>query len=251
MGSRQDRLAKLQPYVEKARGMQGWTFDVQAVPLGPELPWDYEARARQLVAGTGSVLDMGTGGGERFAEICQGYTRMATATESWGPNVPVAMARLAPLGIVVVRASSLHLPFADGAFDLVLDRHEELGPAEVARVLVPGGHVLTQQVYGNWPELKTFFPRMTDFGPHFELYQDGFRSSGLTVTRAETHESQTAFGSLGDVVYLLTAASETLPDFDVERDLDALLALERDLTREQGIVLTEPRYIIEAHKPPG
>ena len=232
--------------------MRGWTFDMQALPLGPELPWDYEARARELLAGTGSVLDMGTGGGELFAEICRGYTRMATATESWPPNVPVASARLAPMGIAVVHASSLHLPFADSAFDLVLERHEELDLTEVARVLAPGGKALTQQVgYDNWRELQEFFPRMTRYDPFFETYRDGLRGSGLSITRAETHDSQTAFGSLGDIVYLLTAASETLPDFDVERDLDALLALERDLTREQGIVLTEPRYIIEAHKPPG
>ena len=133
-----------------------------------------------------------------------------------------------------------------------MNRHEELDPTEVARVLPSGGRVLTQQVgYDNWRELNQFFPRMTSYDPFFEAYRDGLRGSGLVVAQAETHEGQTAFGSLGDVVYLLTAASETLPNFDVESDLDALLALERDLTREQDIVLTEPRYIIEAHKPQG
>ena len=90
---------------------------------------------------------------------------------------------------------------------------------------------------------------MTDFGPLFELYSQGLRESGLDIVYADTHERQTAFGGLGDIVYLLTVAPWTIPGFDVERDLDALLALERGLTREPGIVLTETRYIIGALKP--
>ena len=174
------------------------------------------------------------------------------ATEEWQPNVPVASARLALMDAQVVHASILHLPFDAGAFELVLNRHEELDPAEVSRVLVPAGLFLTQQVGSdNWRELGDLFPRMTDFEPLFELYSQGLRESGLDIVYTDTHERQTAEGGLGDIVYLLTAAPWTIPDFDVERDLDALLALEHALTRERGIVLTETRYIIEALKPQG
>ena len=63
-------------------------------------------------------------------------------------------ARLSAIGAPVVHASSLHLPFGAGAFELVLNRHEELDPAEVARILAPGGRFLTQQVGSdNWREL--------------------------------------------------------------------------------------------------
>ena len=193
---------------------------------------------------------MGTGGGERFSRIWWGHDGLAVATEEWLPNVPVASARLSAIGAPVVHTSSLHLPFGAGAFDLVLDRHEELDPAEVARILAPVGRFLTQQVGSdNWRELWDYFPRMTDFGPLFEPYSKGLRESGLDIVYTDTHERQTAFSGLGDIVYLLTAAPWTIPGFDVERDLDALLALERGLTREPGIVLTETRYIIEAHKP--
>ena len=156
------------------------------------------------------------------------------------------------MGIQVVHASSLHLPFSAGVFDLVLNRHEELDPVGVASVLAPGGRFLTQRVGNdNWRELAEYFPRMTDFGPLFDLYRRGLGESGLDIVHADTHERRTAFGGLGDIVYLLTAAPWTVPDFDVNRDLDALLSLERGLTREQGIVLTETRYIIEAVKPRG
>ena len=192
---------------------------------------------------------MGTGGGEAFGDLCDGYPGFAVATEGWSGNVLVAAERLSPRGIPVVHASSLQLPFADGSFELILNCHEELSPEEVARVLAPGGYVLTQQVgRNNWQELFEFFPQMHDFGPHFELYQNGFRAGGLIVKRAESHNFLVAFPGLGEVVYMLTAAPWTIPDFNLERDIEALLALERSAKREEGIVLTESRYIIEAYK---
>ena len=230
--------------------MRGWAPEYDGpTRLGPGPRWDHEQRARELLEGARSVLDLGTGGGEFLAGVCDGYLGLAVATEEWAPNVPVAASRLSAVGITVLHASSEHLPFADGSFDLVLDRHEALDPEDAGRVVARGGYVLTQQVTNsNWQELRAFFPRMTEFAPHFERYQSGFRNAGLKVTRAETHDCLVKFASLGEVAYLLQAAPWTVPDFDLDGDLDALLALERSAGGD-GIVLTEGRYIIEARKP--
>ena len=230
--------------------MRGWTFDVHPQRLGPETPWSYEARAKELLTGAGSVLDMGTGGGGLFANICEGYGGASVATEAWPPNVPVAARLLSPMGVEVVHASGVQLPFSDGSFDVVLNCHEDLAPSEVVRVTAPEGRILTQQVArSNWQELRDYFPRMHDFGPFFERYQAGLRSGGLTVTRAETHDAHEAYSTLGDVVYMLTVTPWTIPGFDPAQDLDALLALDRGLRREEGIVLTKSRFLIEAYKP--
>ena len=249
--NKQRALDRLRPYVERARAMRGWMFeDVRSVRVGSSTPWDYVARARELVIDAQFVLDMGTGGGERFAAICDGFAGQAIATEPWLGNLHVAVERLSAIGIPVVFASNVSLPFADGSFDLVLNRHEELIPSDVARVLAPGGTVLTQQIGPNhWQEIVEFFPRAApEDDDFFQCYQDGFRRSGLTVTKAQVHDTQVAFESLGDFVYMLTAIPWTIPDFDVERDLDALLALEGALQRDEGIVLTESYFVIEARK---
>ncbi len=48
---------------------------------------------------------------------------------------------------------------------------------------------------------------------------------------------------------MLTVAPWTIPDFDIDRDLDALLAVERDCRTDEGLVLTESRYLIVVEKP--
>ena len=245
------RLAELRPYVEKAKRMKGWSIDMQRVNLGPETPWSYNERARELLSGARVVLDMGTGGGERFSRICGGFDGRAVATEAWPPNVPVAAARLTPLGISVLHTHGLCLPLADDCIDLVVNRHEELDPADVARVLAPGGRMLTQQIGRNyWQELTTVFPGSTPGSEDlFQTYRDGFREAGLGLIDAREHDQKVAYDSLGDIVYMLTISPWEVPDFDLERDIDALLALESDCRRDEGVVLTHSNFIIEAEKP--
>jgi SAM-dependent methyltransferase len=206
--------------------------------------------ARALAADARTLLDLGTGGGERLSAIVRDSRTRSVATEEWHGNAPVAHRTLHPLGADVVRCSSLVLPFASAAFDLVLDRHEALEPAEVARVLTAGGIVLTQQVGpDNWPELRPYFPEKTAFGNHFDTYQRGLRDSGLILDDVRWHDDTVAFERLSDLVFMLLVAPWEAPTFDPDTDVDRLIALEDALRRPAGIALTEPRYLIRAHKP--
>ncbi len=235
--------------IDRARGFSGWTFDVCAKRLDAGPAWDYETMARARARDARRALDMGTGGGEVLSRIAVGLTARFVASEQWEVNAPVAARRLAPLGIDVVRAASLRLPFADGAFDLVLSRHEELDPSDVARVLAPGGCVITQQVGPrNWPELAASFPRKADFGDLYGDYQRGFAAAGLSVVTAETHEERVAFATLAGVAYMLLVTPWTIPDFDPVEEIDALLSLEDACGTADGIVLTEGRFLIAAEK---
>lgn len=242
---------RIRPYVERARHFSGWRLDEFAPkPLEPEEPWNYSARAADLLRTGRSVLDMGTGGGEVLEKLCSSYAGRAVATEPWSVNAPIAATRLRPYGIDVVRANSLRLPFHDDSFDLVLNRHEELDPGEIARVLSSGGFLLTQQTGRNrWRELRKFFPRMQDPGDLFRRYEKGLSASRLTIVQARTHDWKAAYRGLGDIVFLLCIAPWEILDFDpLGRDLRALLAAEESLSTDDGIVLTENFFLIEARK---
>ena len=207
-------------------------------------------RAKVLLAGARTVLDMGTVSGARgFLSCSKDTTGSRSQLRDGRETSTVASQELSTYGAPVAYASGLSLPFADACFDLVLNRHNELTPADVARVLSPGGSFLTQQVgHYNWQELRAFFLRQTDLGPKFDRYQKEFLAAGLAIERAETHDTPVACRSLGDLVYLLTATLWTVPGFDLEADLDTLLALEQALYKDDHIALTNSRYIIEVHK---
>jgi hypothetical protein len=118
----------------------------------------------------------------------------------------------------------------------------------VARVLRPGGRVVTQQCgHDDWAELWPFFPNRHEFGDHFRAYAEGFRAAGMAVS-ATRHYRKVAYRTLGDVVYLLLLSPWWLPGFDPEREIDTLLALEDALRTHEGIVVTESRYLLTAAK---
>src|SRR5262249_7107155 len=110
-------------------------------------PWDYRALVEERKNAASAMVDMGTGGGEFLASLLPLPARTC-ATEAYPPNVPVAKARLEPLGVEVGECEEDEIPFEDAAFDLVINRHESFAAPEVARVLRPGGRFLTQQAGG-------------------------------------------------------------------------------------------------------
>lgn len=183
--NRNQQLARLNPWFERARGFSGWDLGhVKPRLIDPGPPWNYETLVCEYAVDKKDALDMGTGGGELLSRIRQALPARTTATEEWSVNAPVAKRRLGPLGVELVRCRSRLLPFVNSAFDLVINRHEELEPSEVARVLSRGGHAVTQQVGGdNWRELRGVFPRATDFGDLYGDYLHGFKEAGLRVIR--------------------------------------------------------------------
>lgn len=240
----EDFIEQLKAYEDAALELEGWRLEFEPEPLVPGPPWHYEDLARSLVSEAHSVLDLGTGGGEVFSRVISNSRCHAIATEEWRVNAPVAARRLHPRA-PVVRASSLALPFSDGAFDVVLSRHEEISPTEVVRVLAEGGDFLTQQVIPDiWHELRDVFPDMTRFPDHYAEYQREFTEAGAVVRDAREFRRPVRFRELGHLVYHLVAAPWTIPGFSVESHRDALAELEQRARSHHGLVLTEGFYLL-------
>ena len=236
----------------EARDFTGWDLSHLGMrELGRPMPWDYEAVARDALSRAEAAVDLGTGGGEVLLRVASGSGARVVAAEQWGPNARLAHGRLAAAGIPLVwcEAEGVRMPFRSGAFDLVLDRHEALTPAEVDRVLAPGGALLTQQVTSqSMQELRRYIPRATVFPNHDAEYAGAFRALGYDVT-FRRHDFKVAFPALTSLVQFLVIAPWTIPEFSVQRDLDALLAIERELGGPEGIAFSDGRYLLEARKP--
>lgn len=245
----------------------GWDFEwVKGRIVRGQFPWNYTEQVLVRARRSQDLLDLGTGGGEWLAQLVARPSR-TVATESYLPNVPVARARLGPLGVEVVRTTRVpdnprhgattilpRLPFHDGSFHVVADRNEAFVASEVARVLAPGGRFLTQQVGDGWnEEWYRLFDRVrpSPTGPRWtvELATRQLEGAGLKVLRTEEGAYATEFHDVGAVVWYLLAVPWTLPGFSVDRDVSTLKRIDRTIRAKGPLVVRFPGFFVEAERP--
>ena len=250
---------------EEAEPFTGWDFGHIASRSRPQKPpWSFKSVARAALRQADRALDLGTGGGEVLAALHDAFPRVMVATEAHPPNVAVAHRRLAPLGATLVaygvepgkvpvsrvQDTAPCLPFRDGSFDLILDRHEAYDAPELARVLASGGVFLTQQLDGrSHAELLQRFgvapqwPGVTQDNLVVEL-----REAGLTIEDARSSWGTLAFSDIGALVYYLKAVPWLVPGFSVARFEAVLLQLHEELEAAGELRVAEGAFLIRARK---
>lgn len=135
--------------VDAADELRGWDWTTLRVDRDP-VPWDYLEVVRRYLTPSSYVLDLGTGGGEKFIELASyfgrgiGIDRKPKMIQTALENRPPAFAE--KVSFEVMQAQDLQ--FNEGVFDVVLNRHAPIFYEEVVRVLKPGGFFITQQVGG-------------------------------------------------------------------------------------------------------
>jgi SAM-dependent methyltransferase len=233
------REAEQQPF-------SGWDFSylhgryIEAKPS-----WDYFALVRERMKSAKSMLDLGTGGGERLASL-QPFPKQAFATEGYPPNVILAKKRLEPLGVSVVEAKEESvIPFEDGFFDLVIDRHTGFDAKEVFRILKHGGRFMTQQVGDlNDREIREFFQGKKAGQLNLDWFASAIGSvedTGLHVLVIQFESRISAFRDVGALIYYLKAIPWEVPDFSVERYESKLREVHRIIQSEGAFEVTTSR----------
>ena len=244
---------------ETAAPFAGWDFSRLDGRLSEEAtPWDYRALVTAALPGCAALLDMGTGGGEFLASLAP-LSPLTCATEGFAPNIPVARARLEPLGIAVSAVppeDAPPLPFADGRFDLVLSRHESYDPAEVRRVLRPGGRFITQQVGGESDrELNRLLAAsQPDNGFAFwtlDYAREQLLAVGFAIALAAEAFPRKRFADIGALAYYLKAIRWQIPDFDVDKYFSRLQEAHRQSHAAGGIGSRAHYFVLVAEKPLG
>lgn len=231
---------------------EGWDLGVfrgRFTESEDALPWDYRRLVRELLPGTASLLDLGTGGGEVLTSLGPLPPHTA-ATESYPPNVPVARRRLAPLGIEVAEVGDDdQLPFPDGSFGLVTSRHESYDPHEIRRVLAPGGRFVTQQVGGrDLAELNAALGAPPHDYQEWDLAAAAaeLTAAGMEVTWQREAHVPAVFRDIGALVLFLRITPWQVPDFTVRRYADRLRALHERLRRGRPLKVSCHRFALTA-----
>ena len=216
-------------------------------------PWDYRQVIGEYLKPEMQLLDIDTGGGEFLLSLCHPHGSTA-ATENYPPNVTLCREKLLPLGMDFRPADGRGvLPWPDDSFDIVINRHGDLNPAEICRVLRPGGVFITQQVGAeNERELVQLLCGNVPM-PFPEQYAhkvgEMFSDAGFSVLRLEECFRPIRFYDVGALVWFARILPWEFPDFSVDTHLENLLKAQRvvdDIGYAEG---RTHRFLLVAQKP--
>ncbi len=240
---------------EDCAKIQGWDFSHIDGRYEEEqsLPWDYAEIIRGALRPEMRLLDYDTGGGEFLLSLGHPHANTA-ATEGYPPNVRLCRERLLPLGIDLREcADASHIPFEDGSFHAIINRHGDFDPHEIFRLLKPGGLFITQQVGArNDRELvEMVLPGLDLPFPENELDRQKavFAAEGFALLKAEEAFRPICFYDVGAFVWFARIIEWEFPGFSVDRCFDRLLLMQETIEREGKVSGTVHRFLIEAKKP--
>ena len=233
--------------------VHGWDFShVDGRVVEDALPWDYREQILHYLKPEMQILDIDTGGGEFLLSLHHPY-RNTSATENYPPNIELCQNTLLPLGIDFRSADGKgNLPFEDERFDLVLNRHGDLNPEEIYRVLKPGGLFITQQVGAeNDRELVELLCGHTDLpfpDQYLKIISDQFSQTGFEILDGRECFRPIRFYDVGALVWFARIIEWEFPGFSVERCQDQLLHAQAILDEEGCIEGRIHRILMIARK---
>lgn len=245
------RLDELRRIAAGLPPRRGWDFSPVRDDRDP-VPWEYEEVVRRYLRPEDRVLDIGTGGGERFLALAPSFgegvgvdadPEMVRAARE---NTPAALAER----VSFVEGAAGMLPVPDSAFDIVLSRHAPVDVAEAMRVLRPGGYCITQQLGAqNTFNIATLF----GVGPgdpdqEIPALAEAFQSRGCAIVSYATYNVPYYFRDAASLLFWLRALPMP-PDFDIERHWQQVDYLLTEYATPRGTETNEHRELLIVRAP--
>ncbi len=213
--------------------------------LRQPVPWDYSHVAARYPRPADEVLDIGTGGGERFTALAAMFGRGLGI--DLDPEMVAHAKQKSTTANVEFRVCSERLEGMAATFDLILNRHAPLALLPIAEHLKPGGYFLTQQVgERNMTSIKGAIgqaDRRPDFGPN------DIARAGLRLLAFGEYDVEYVVRDIESLVFWLTALDVLHADMDGSAALASAATLNQILAGnvdQRGFVTNEHRYLAVA-----
>lgn len=233
----------------------GWDFSRLKCTSEGET-WDFYEEVKKLCRPNYKLLDIGTGGGEKILALADSLREIV------GIDISAGMIKTAQNNLRTAAVSNVNFFVRDAAktglpaenFNVVSCRHSDFSPAEVFRLLVPGGIFMTQQV-GEVDKIniKEFFGRGQSYqvadGTAAAAYRRGLQTAGFNDIDIKNYDAAEYYHRPEDLLFLLKH-TPIIPDFGkAPDDFSRLAEFIRQNTTPRGIRTNSRRYLLVARKP--
>lgn len=249
----ENQLYALWKAEEAAARIHGWDFSHIKGRYAEEsdLPWDYRTEILCRLRPETKLLDMDTGGGEFLLSL--GHPPKNTAaTEAYAPNVELCRETLLPLGIDFRLGDAASLPFENECFDMVINRHGDFHPPEIARVLKKGGLFITQQVGAENDRALVELLMGRREVPFPEQYLDAakkkFRNAGFEILAENECFRPIRFFDVGALVWFARIIEWEFPGFTVDGCMDGLRRAQHCVEEKGFVEGSIHRFFLVARK---
>jgi SAM-dependent methyltransferase len=240
----QDELDDL---LAASRPREGWDFS-RINDLRQPVPWDYAQVVARYLRPADLVLDIGTGGAERLADLAGLFGH------GLGIDVDPEMIRQAEQSRAAhnlkFMVCSEHLEGITSGFDVILSRHAPFDLQAVADHLKPGGYFITQQVgERNMASVRAALGQPQS-NPVIEA-RDVIQASLRLLAFAE-YDVEYVVCDIESLIFWLSALDMVHADIDGSAALANAASLNKSLdgnVDERGFVTNEHRYLAIAQKP--
>jgi len=239
---------------EKAGKRIGWDFShLKTTEVGQG--WDFYTEVLKKVKSTDSVLDIGTGGGERILKIAKHFKSVygIDHSQSMVSTVKENLSKTKLKNVQFSMMDSSKLDFPNNSFDIVTDRHCDFNPSEVFRVLKKGGYFFTQQVSeDDQMNIKKAFGRGQNYGTSDgtlkNKYLKQMRKLGFSKIEDFDYNLKIIYKTDKDYIFLLRY-TPTIPEFGKKKkDFDILRKFIEENKTKKGIATNSKRFMIVAVK---
>ncbi|MCK4572124.1 class I SAM-dependent methyltransferase [candidate division WOR-3 bacterium] len=230
---------------------KGWDFSKIRYAREP-VPWYYADVVRNYLNTSSQVLDIGTGGGERFLDLASnfgigmGIDSDPTMIKTAKRNIPTSFKDR----VHFKEMSGEDLKFPNDTFDIVLNRHAPVYPKEIIRIMRADGIFITEQV---GPKNTQNICKVFGCGPggeyeidpeqNVDSFIEVFKNNGCTVILHDEYNVRYWFCDLESLIFWLKGIP--IPeDFSIDKHRREVNLIITEFNTPKGIKTNEHRELL-------
>lgn len=225
---------------------KGWDFSSMNTQRQP-VPWDYMDIVALYLNSKDHVLDIGTGGGEKFIKLSPLF-KSGIGIDIDPEMVIEAKKNGKETHNIAFYQDSDHLENTEDKFDVIINRHASFDLKAVFNHLRSGGYFITQQVgEKNMLNMKKALNIVSDTA----ICKEDIEKSGLKLLAFMEYNVQYIVNDVESLIFWLQALDMLHADFQGGKILNDVKLFNRMLmgnVDERGFITNEQRFLVIAQK---